>query len=82
MAKAPTDNAVIDAFKHAVAGRGGPLARLVKGFSTDDLAAAFARHPVDLILALSFATGRKQERERIADEVREYRRKLRQERRS
>lgn len=82
MAKSPTVEQIKSAFEHAAAGRGGPLARLVKSFSIDDLAAAFGRYPTDLINAVCFAAGMKQERETIAAETRVWRRKLRQDRRS
>lgn len=82
MAKAPSDEAVEAAFKHAMAGRGGPLAKLVKSFSTEDLAAAFSRHPVNLVHAVCWVAGWKQEREENVAERRKWRKELRGERRS
>lgn len=71
---APTAQDIKSAIAAAKAGKGGPLARLVKAFSTDDLAKGFAsagRHLPDadyfscwfgLEVALHHAAGRLDER--------------------
>lgn len=79
---APTSDEIEAAIDAAMKGRGMPLARLVKSFSLDDLARGFARGSqgvygiagfFNLNMALAYASGRKDERQRFAKAVRALR---------
>lgn len=81
---APSLDDIRDAIDAARNGRGLPLARLIKSFSMDDLARGLARGGsyescgavewLGLSVALAFASGRKEERQRAARVLRELRR--------
>lgn len=76
---APSPDEIDQALLAATQGRGRKLATLVKSFSLDDLAAAFAKVGQDgislfaLARALNFAAGRKEQRERMTADLRTWR---------